>query len=110
MKEQKDPALPVLANGPGGPRVSDRQDRAIGMLGEGTPRRVHRLHAGDRAVAAPVVEETSPVPQGVGGPGRGRLVPGLACPSGPRVPSTEGGEEWVRVRTSLHRDRLAPVP
>lgn len=35
MKEQKDRALPVPAKGPRGPRVSDRQERAIGMLVEG---------------------------------------------------------------------------
>lgn len=35
MAEKQDRALPVLANDTGGPRVSDRQDRAIGMLVKG---------------------------------------------------------------------------
>lgn len=35
MQKRKDLALPARGSDPGGPRVSDRQDRAIGMLVEG---------------------------------------------------------------------------
>jgi hypothetical protein len=62
MKQQKDLALPAPARDLGGPRVSARQDRAIGMLLEGHREEFIAYMLGIRAGAPPVLEETAPIP------------------------------------------------